>query len=73
MPWATHFRAVAALASALALLCWHAPATAQTTAELIARARQEKEVVYYTELIVDQIVRPLAGAFEKKYGIKVVF
>src|SRR5262249_29952043 len=32
-----------------------------------------KEVVYYTELIVDQIVRPLAAAFEKTYGVKVVF
>jgi ABC-type Fe3+ transport system substrate-binding protein len=60
------------------LACSHASASAQLTAEqasteLIAKAKQEKEVVYYTELIVDQIVRPLAAAFEKKYGIKVVF
>src|SRR6202163_3664539 len=40
---------------------------------LIAKAKAEKEVVYYTELIVDQIVRPLAAAFERKYGIKVSY
>lgn len=30
-------------------------------------ARQEKEVMFYTSLIVDQVVRPLADGFEKKY------
>ena len=40
---------------------------------LIAKAKQEGEVVYYTDLIVDQIVRPLASAFEAKYGIKVTY
>jgi iron(III) transport system substrate-binding protein len=49
------------------------PAAAQLSDELVAKARAEKEVVYYTELIVDQIVRPLAGAFERKYGIKVSY
>jgi iron(III) transport system substrate-binding protein len=44
---------------------------AEISAELIAKARQEGQVVYYTDLIVDQIVRPLASAFEAKYGIKV--
>ena len=47
------------------------PAAAQSDDGLIAKAKAEKEVVYYTELIVDQIVRPLAAAFERKYGIKV--
>jgi iron(III) transport system substrate-binding protein len=46
---------------------------AEISADLIARAKQEGQVVYYTDLIVDQIVRPLAGAFEAKYGIKVSF
>ncbi len=59
-------------AVAVVLLPCHLPA-AESTAELVAKAKPEKEVVYYTELIVDQIVRPLAAAFEKKYGIKVVF
>jgi iron(III) transport system substrate-binding protein len=56
-----------------ALLGSGLPAQAQTTAALVAGAKAEKEVVYYTELIVDQIVRPLAAAFERKYGIKVTY
>jgi len=44
---------------------------AEIGSELIAKAKQEGQVVYYTDLIVDQIVRPLASAFEAKYGIKV--
>ena len=37
-------------------------------------AKQEKEVMFYTSLIVDQVVRPLADGFEKKYPfIKVVY
>jgi iron(III) transport system substrate-binding protein len=49
------------------------PAAAQSFDELVGKAKAEKEVVYYTELIVDQIVRPLAAAFERKYGIKVSY
>jgi ABC-type Fe3+ transport system substrate-binding protein len=64
---------ICATVAMLALLSCRAPAAAQTTADLIGKAKQEKEVVYYTELIVDQIVRPLAAAFEKVYGIKVAF
>jgi iron(III) transport system substrate-binding protein len=56
-----------------ALLLAGTPARAQPSAELVAGAKAEKEVVYYTELIVDQIVRPLAVAFERKYGIKVTY
>src|SRR5437899_12413206 len=67
-------RVIRIAAITLALIgCSPTPTAAQTTAELVAKAKQEKEVVYYTELIVDQIVRPLARAFETKYGIKVVF
>ncbi len=46
---------------------------AEISPELIAKAKQEGQVVYYTDLIVDQVVRPLTGAFEAKYGIKVNF
>ncbi len=46
---------------------------AEISSALIAKAKQEGEVVYYTDLIVDQIVRPLAAAFEAKYGIKVSY
>ena len=58
--------AIAALASANTN-------AAEISNELIAKAKQEGEVVYYTDLIVDQIVRPLAAAFEAKYGIKVSY
>src|SRR6476661_7796574 len=34
---------------------------------LLAAARQEGQVVWYTGLIVNQIVRPMAEAFAKKY------
>ena len=40
---------------------------------LIEAARKEGTVVWYSGLIVNQIVRPLGEAFEKKYpGIKVL-
>lgn len=38
---------------------------------LVAAAKKEGVVVWYTGLIVDQFVRPAAEAFEKKYAIKV--
>jgi ABC-type Fe3+ transport system substrate-binding protein len=47
--------------------------TAEISPELIAKARQEGQLTYYTDLIIDQIVRPLTSAFEAKYGIKVSF
>ncbi len=42
-------------------------------AELIAAGKKEGTVLWYTALIVDQMVRPIANAFEKEYGIKVRF
>jgi iron(III) transport system substrate-binding protein len=60
------------LAAALAALA--APAAAAgIDPQLIARAKKEGQVVYYTDLIVNQVVRPLVAAFEKTYGIKVNF
>ena len=42
--------------------------------KLIDDAKKEGEVVWYTNLIVNQIVRPVAEAFETKYpGIKVQY
>ena len=38
---------------------------------LIERAKKEGQVTFYTNLIVNQVVRPVASAFEKKYAIKV--
>ena len=36
-------------------------------AALIEAAKKEGQVVWYTTLVVNQIVRPLKEAFEKKY------
>ena len=46
-----------------------APAFAQDAA-LIAAAKKEGKVVWYTGLIVNQIVRPLCEAFKAKHGIE---
>ncbi len=40
-------------------------------ADLIKAAQSEGRVVWYTGLIIDQLSRPMAEAFEKAYGIKV--
>jgi ABC-type Fe3+ transport system substrate-binding protein len=49
------------------------PASAADAA-LIAAAKKEGQVVWYTTLIVNQVVRPLAKAFEEKYpGMQVRF
>ena len=40
---------------------------------LIDAAKKEGKVVWYTSLVVDQVVRPIAKGFEKKYGVKVDF
>lgn len=57
----------AALAAAVAAAT---PARAIDQA-LIDAAKKEGEVVWYTTVIVNQLVRPLSEAFEKKYGIRV--
>src|ERR1700729_1756857 len=44
-----------------------APRAAAADAALIEAAKKEGQVVWYTTLIVNQIVRPLKEAFEKKY------
>ena len=63
----------ARIALALAVvLSWCAAPQAADEA-LVAAARKEGRVVWYTTLIVDQFVRPLADAFEKKYGVKVEY
>ena len=62
----------AAIALMLAAGLCAGTALAQTPgADLVAKAKQEGKVVYYTDLIVDQIVRPLVAGFEATYGIKV--
>jgi iron(III) transport system substrate-binding protein len=46
-------------------------AAAEISPELIAAAKKEGHVTFYTPLITDQIVRPLVAAFRAKYGIPV--
>ena len=40
---------------------------------LIAAAKKEGTVTWYSTNIIDQFVRPVAAGFEKKYGIKVEY
>jgi len=41
--------------------------------ELIDAAKAEGKVVWYTSLVVNQVVRPLVDGFQAKYGIEVEF
>lgn len=61
------------IAACAALMFATAAPAADISPELIAKAKQEGQITYYTDLIIDQIVRPLTTAFEAKYGIKVAF
>ena len=62
---------LAALAAS-AMMSWTCAQAASP--ELIAAAEEEGKVVWYTTLIIDQAVRPIAAAFEEKYpGITVEF
>jgi ABC-type glycerol-3-phosphate transport system substrate-binding protein len=70
-------RSAAAIAGALLALGLLAlaprPARAADDA-LVEAARKEGQVVWYTTLIVNQVVRPLQEAFEKKYpGVKLQY
>src|SRR5579871_6118858 len=73
MPAAPHagkpMRLLSPLAAVLSLIAASAQAA---DAQLIAAAKKEGAVVWYTTQIVDQFARPAAAAFEKIYpGIKV--
>ena len=62
-----------AMLACIVLACATNASAAEVSPELIAKAKQEGQVTYYTDLIVDQIVRPITAAFEAKYGIKVTY
>ena len=61
---------VRAMLAAALCLCLAAPAVAQDAA-LVEAAKKEGRVTWYTTQIINQLARPAAEAFEKKYGIKV--
>ena len=64
-------RTIIASALAIVALLRCGPAHA-IDAALIEAAKREGEVVWYSTQIINQLVRPIAAAFEKKYpGIKV--
>jgi iron(III) transport system substrate-binding protein len=57
----------------LASLVASASAVFAADAALIEAAKKEGRVTWYTVQIADQIVRPIIGGFERKYGIYVDF
>ena len=56
-----------ALALSPSSLRWQRAVPRPPTPALIEAAKKEGQVVWYTTLIVNQIIRPLKDAFEKKY------
>jgi hypothetical protein len=62
---------IAGLVAIAAIVAAHVLPAGAADAELIAAARKEGRVTWYTTQIVDQLVRPAAEMFEKKYGIQV--
>lgn len=63
----------AALMAGGALLFGMLGAARAADPALIEAAKKEGELVLYTGLIVNQIVRPMTEAFQKKYGINVTY
>jgi iron(III) transport system substrate-binding protein len=66
-------RAAATIAAFGLAACIAATSAGAVDPALIAAAKKEGQFTWYTTLVVTQVVRPLAQAFEKKYGIKVNF
>jgi ABC-type Fe3+ transport system substrate-binding protein len=62
---------VIVLALAIVALSVRAAAAAEIDPALIAAAKREGRLTFYSPLITDQIVRPLIAAFRAKYGIEV--
>ena len=67
-------KALLAATAVTGVIAFTCNGTAQAASqELIDAAKKEGKVVWYTALVVNQVVRPLAEAFQAKYGIKVEF
>ena len=67
-------RIAARMAITLVTAITMAPAAQAANAALIEAAKKEGQVVWYTTLIVNQAIRPLQDAFEKKYpGVKLQY
>ncbi|MGE0226098.1 MAG: ABC transporter substrate-binding protein [Acetobacteraceae bacterium] len=64
----------ALLCLAAALLALTGPARAAADPKLVEAAKKEGSVVWYSGMIINQIVRPIVAAFEKTYpGIEVQY
>ena len=63
--------ALAASVCALGILTGSVPVAHAADEALIAAAKKEGQVTWYTTQIINQFTRPAADAFQKKYGIKV--
>jgi len=70
MPIGNMLRRLAAAGTILSGLLTASVAAAADQA-MIDAARREGQVTWYTTQIVNQLVRPVAEAFEKKYGVRV--
>ncbi len=64
-------RLTRSLFAALAAVIVSTPAVRAADEALIAAAKREGQVIWYTVQVVDQLVAPVAKAFEAKYGVKV--
>jgi ABC-type Fe3+ transport system substrate-binding protein len=67
----SHLRIGGTAALSLALAVAGGAGARAADAALVAAAKQEKQVVWYTVQTIPQLVRPLVDAFEKKYGVTV--
>lgn len=72
-PSSRTWRTAAALAGVVLLALPPRGAVLAADAALIAAAKKEGEVVWYTTQIVNQFAAPLAAEFEKKYGVRVKY
>lgn len=62
-----------ATAAFVAGLCIQGGSAGAVDQSIIDAAKKEGALTWYSSLIVNQAVRPMAEAFEAKYGIKVAF
>lgn len=62
-----------AATSALTIGAMDGRAFATPDDALVARAREEGSVTWYTGIVVNQLVRPVAAGFKQRYGIDVRF
>ena len=61
----------ATAAIAAAMLCWNIGAARAVDQTLVEAAKREGSLTLYTTLVINQLVRPMADAFQAKYGVKV--